>query len=246
MKILVTGGLGFIGSNFILHVLKNYDDFKIINVDAELLGSNHENLTEVKNMPNYEFVKGNITNRKLMEDLISRSDAVINFAAESHVDRSIADADPFLKSNIRGTYTILDIIRNQKKRFVHISTDEVFGSIENGSAVETSKFNPSSPYAATKAAAELLVNSYFVTYGCDVVITRCTNNYGPRQHVEFDIIPKAIALIKQNKKIPIYGTGKSVRDWIYVDDHCEAVMLVLQKGKAGESYNISASMRLMF
>ena len=241
MKLLVTGGLGFIGSNFILHVLKNYDDFEIINVDAELLGSNHENLTEVKNMPNYEFVKGNITNRKLMEDLISRSDAVINFAAESHVDRSIADADPFLKSNIRGTYTILDIIRNQKKRFVHISTDEVFGSIENGSAVETSKFNPSSPYAATKAAAELLVNSYFVTYGCDVVITRCTNNYGPRQHVEFDIIPKAISLIKQNKKVPIYGTGKSIRDWIYVDDHCEAVMLALQKGKSGESYNISAS-----
>ncbi len=241
MKLLVTGGLGFIGSNFILHVLKNHNDFEIINVDAELLGSNHENLTEVKNVPNYEFVKGNITNRKLMEDLISRSDAVINFAAESHVDRSIADADPFLKSNIRGTYTILDIIRNQKKRFVHISTDEVFGSIENGSAVETSKFNPSSPYAATKAAAELLVNSYFVTYGCDVVITRCTNNYGPRQHVEFDIIPKAIALIKQNKKIPIYGTGKSIRDWIYVDDHCEAVMLALQKGKSGESYNISAS-----
>ena len=241
MKLLVTGGLGFIGSNFILHVLKNYDDFEIINVDAELLGSNHENLTEVKNVPNYEFVKGNITNRKLMEDLISRSDAVINFAAESHVDRSIADADPFLKSNIRGTYTILDIIRNQKKRFVHISTDEVFGSIENGSAVETSNFNPSSPYAATKAAAELLVNSYFVTYGCDVVITRCTNNYGPRQHVEFDIIPKAIALIQQNKKVPIYGTGKSIRDWIYVDDHCEAVMLALQKGKSGESYNISAS-----
>ena len=244
MKLLVTGGLGFIGSNFILHVLKNYNDFEIINVDAELLGSNHENLTEVKNTPNYEFVKGNITNRKLMEDLISRSDAVINFAAESHVDRSIADADPFLKSNVRGTYTILDIIRNQKKRFVHISTDEVFGSIENGSAVETSKFNPSSPYAATKAAAELLVNSYFVTYGCDVVITRCTNNYGPRQHVEFDIIPKAISLIKQNKKVPIYGTGKSIRDWIYVDDHCEAIMLALQKGKSGESYNISASNEL--
>jgi len=244
MKLLVTGGLGFIGSNFILHVLKNYDDFEIINVDAELLGSNHENLTEVKNAPNYEFVKGNITNRKLMEDLISRSDAVINFAAESHVDRSIAYPDPFLKSNIRGTYTILDIIRNQKKRFVHISTDEVFGSIEHGSAVETSKFNPSSPYAATKAAAELLVNSYFVTYGCDVVITRCTNNYGPRQHIEFDIIPKVIALIKQNKKIPIYGTGKSIRDWIYVDDHCEAVMLALQKGKSGESYNISASNEL--
>ena len=240
MKLLVTGGLGFIGSNFILHVLKNYDDIEIINVDAELLGSNHENLAEVKNVPKYEFVKGNITNRRLMEDLISRTDVVVNFAAESHVDRSIADADPFLRSNIRGTYTILDIIKNQKKRFVHISTDEVFGSIESGSAVETLQFNPSSPYAATKAAAELLINSYFVTYGCDVVITRCTNNYGPRQYPE-KLIPKTIFLAKQNKKIPIYGTGKSIRDWIYVDDHCEAVMLALQKGKAGESYNISAS-----
>tara|TARA_B100000745_G_scaffold6767_1_gene5660 strand:- start:47 stop:1036 length:990 start_codon:yes stop_codon:yes gene_type:complete len=240
MKLLVTGGLGFIGSNFILHVLKNYDDIEIINVDAELLGSNHENLAEVKNVPKYEFVKGNITNRRLMEDLISRTDVVVNFAAESHVDRSIADADPFLRSNIRGTYTILDIIKNQKKRFVHISTDEVFGSIESGSAVETLQFNPSSPYAATKAAAELLINSYFVTYGCDVVITRCTNNYGPRQYPE-KLIPKTIFLAKQNKKIPIYGTGKSIRDWIYVDDHCEAVMLALQKGKAGESYNISVS-----
>ena len=240
MKILVTGGLGFIGSNFILHVLKNYDDFAIINVDAELLGSNHENLAEVKNVPKYEFVKGNITNRRLMEDLISRSDAVINFAAESHVDRSIADADPFLRSNIRGTYTILDIIRNQKKRFVHISTDEVFGSIENGSAIETSKFNPSSPYAATKAAAELLVNSYFVTYGCDVVITRCTNNYGPRQFPE-KLIPKTIILAKLGKKIPIYGKGTNIRDWIYVDDHSNGILLSLLDGKAGQSYNISGN-----
>ena len=184
MRLLVTGGYGFIGSNFILKLLKENNDFQIINIDAELTGSNPKNLVEVQNHKNYESVKGNITNKKFMEEQITNCDAVINFAAESHVDRSIADADPFLKSNIRGTYTILDIIRNQKKRFVHISTDEVFGSIENGSAVETSKFNPSSPYAATKAAAELLVNSYFVTYGCDVVITRCTNNYGPRQHKE--------------------------------------------------------------
>ena len=240
MKLLVTGGLGFIGSNFILHVLKNYDDCEIINVDAELLGSNHENLTEVKNAANYEYVKGNITNRKLMEDLISRSDAVINFAAESHVDRSIAYPDPFLKSNIRGTYTILDIIRNQKKRFVHISTDEVFGSIENGSAIETSKFNPSSPYAATKAAAELLVNSYFVTYGSDVIITRCTNNYGPRQYPE-KLIPKTILLANQNKKIPVYGNGKNIRDWVYVDDHCNGILSLLFDGKSGQSYNFSAN-----
>ena len=240
MKLLVTGGLGFIGSNFILHVLKNSNDIEIINVDAELLGSNHENLVEVKNAPNYEFVKGNITNKRLMENLISRSDAVINFAAESHVDRSIADADPFLRSNIRGTFTILDIIKNQKKRFVHISTDEVFGSIENGSAIETSKFNPSSPYAATKAAAELLVNSYFVTYGSDVIITRCTNNYGPRQYPE-KLIPKTILLANQNKKIPVYGNGKNIRDWVYVDDHCNGILSLLFDGKSGQSYNFSAN-----
>ena len=240
MKLLVTGGLGFIGSNFILYVLKNYDDIEIINVDAELLGSNHENLAEVKNVPKYEFVKGNITNRRLMENLISRSDAVINFAAESHVDRSIADADPFLRSNIRGTFTILDIIKNQKKRFVHISTDEVFGSIKNGSAIETSKFNPSSPYAATKAAAELLVNSYFVTYGSDVIITRCTNNYGPRQYPE-KLIPKTILLANQNKKIPVYGNGKNIRDWVYVDDHCNGILSLLFDGKSGQSYNFSAN-----
>ena len=191
----------------------------------------------------YFFEKVNLCNVSGVLEVFNRHKIthVVHLAAESHVDRSIFDANPFLVSNIRGVYTILDIIKNQKKRFVHISTDEVFGSIENGSALETSKFNPSSPYAATKAAAELLINSYSVTYGCDAVITRCTNNYGPRQHVEFDIIPKTIALIKQNKKIPIYGTGKSIRDWIYVDDHCEAIMLALQKGKAGESYNISAS-----
>tara|TARA_B100000953_G_scaffold30012_1_gene24088 strand:+ start:138 stop:1127 length:990 start_codon:yes stop_codon:yes gene_type:complete len=240
MKLLVTGGLGFIGSNFILHVLKNSNDIEIINVDAELLGSNHENLVEVKNAPNYEFVKGNITNKRLMENLISRSDAVINFAAESHVDRSIADADPFLRSNIRGTFTILDIIKNQKKRFVHISTDEVFGSIKNGSAIETSKFNPSSPYAATKAAAELLVNSYFVTYGSDVIITRCTNNYGPRQYPE-KLIPKTILLANQNKKIPVYGNGKNIRDWVYVDDHCNGILSLLFDGKSGQSYNFSAN-----
>ena len=240
MKLLVTGGLGFIGSNFILHVLKNSNDIEIINVDAELLGSNHENLVEVKNAPNYEYVKGNITNKRLMENLISRSDAVINFAAESHVDRSIADADPFLRSNIRGTFTILDIIKNQKKRFVHISTDEVFGSIKNGSAIETSKFNPSSPYAATKAAAELLVNSYFVTYGSDVIITRCTNNYGPRQYPE-KLIPKTILLANQNKKIPVYGNGKNIRDWVYVDDHCNGILSLLFDGKSGQSYNFSAN-----
>lgn len=239
MKLLVTGGLGFIGSNFILHVLKN-TDFEILNVDAEFYGSNHYNLMEIKNSEKYSFVKGNINDRKLMEKLISECDCVVNFAAESHVDRSILNPSPFMESNVLGTFTILNIIKNQKKRLVHISTDEVFGTILNGSATEKTRFNPSSPYAATKAAAELLINSYFITYDADVVITRCTNNYGPRQFTE-KLIPKIISLSNQNKKIPIYGNGKSVRDWIYVQDHCEAIMQVLEKGKKGESYNISAS-----
>ena len=240
MKILVTGGLGFIGSNFILKILNEKQKNSVINVDAELFGSNHQNLESVKNHENYRFVKGNITNRHLMEDLISECDAVVNFAAESFVDRSIADANPFLVSNIRGTFTILDIIKEQKKRLVQISTDEVFGSLESTTANENSKFNPSSPYAATKAAAELLINSYSVTYGSDVIITRCTNNYGPRQFTE-KLIPKTILLANQNKKIPIYGNGKNIRDWIFVDDHCDAVLMVLLNGKTGESYNISAN-----
>ena len=240
MNILVTGGLGFIGSNFILKVLEDHEDFSIINVDAEFFGSNHKNLIKLKNAPNYEYVKCNITNRRQMEGLISKSDAVVNFAAESFVDRSIANADPFLVSNIRGAFTLLDITKKQKKRFVHISTDEVFGSIENDSAVETSKFNPSNPYAATKAAAELLINSYITTYGCDCVITRCTNNYGPRQFPE-KLIPKTIMLANKDKKIPVYGNGKNIRDWIFVNDHCEAVFQILLDGKSGESYNISAN-----
>ena len=240
MKLLVTGGLGFIGSNFILKLLKEYDDYEILNVDAELYGSDHRNLSEVKNLKNYEFIKGNITNKKFMEDQIQKCDAVINFAAESFVDRSISDANPFLVSNIRGAFTILDIISKQNKRMIQISTDEVFGSLSTGTATENSKFNPSSPYAATKAAAELLINSYSITYGSDVIITRCTNNYGPRQFLE-KLIPKTIVLAYNNKKIPVYGNGSNIRDWIFVNDHCDAVHLALEKGKSGESYNISAN-----
>ena len=240
MKLLVTGGLGFIGSNFILKTLHENEGFDIVNVDAELAGSNIKNLSQVKNLENYEYVKGNITNRKLMEDLIKNCDVVVNFAAESFVDRSINDANPFLVSNIRGAYTILDIITKQKKRMIQISTDEVFGSLSNETATEESKFNPSSPYAATKAAAELLINSYFTTFNSDVIITRCTNNYGPRQFAE-KLVPKTIILAYHNKKIPIYGNGKNIRDWIYVEDHCDAVLSVLHHGTSGGSYNISAN-----
>ena len=240
MKLLVTGGLGFIGSNFIIKLLKERNDFEIVNVDAELLGSDKRNLGEIQNSERYQFVKGNITNKRLMEELISKCDAVINFAAESFVDRSINDADPFLVSNIRGAFTILDITTKQHKRMVQISTDEVFGSLASTSATENFKFNPSSPYAATKAAAELLINSYFTTFNSDVIITRCTNNYGPRQFAE-KLVPKTIILAYHNKKIPIYGNGKNVRDWIYVEDHCDAVLSTLNHGKSGESYNISAN-----
>ena len=240
MKLLVTGGLGFIGSNFILKLLRESNDFEIINVDAELFGADHKNLHEIKNSKKYHFEKGNISNKKFMEEQIGKCDVVVNFAAESFVDRSINDANPFLVSNIRGAFTILDIITKQKKRMIQISTDEVFGSLSNGTATEESKFNPSSPYAATKAAAELLINSYFITHGSDVVITRCTNNYGPRQFLE-KLIPKTIVLAYNDKKIPVYGNGSNIRDWIFVDDHCDAVHLALKNGKSGESYNISAN-----
>jgi dTDP-glucose 4,6-dehydratase len=240
MKLLVTGGYGFIGSNFILKLLEKHTEFKIKNVDAELNGSNPKNLSKIKDHQNYEFVKGNITDHELMKKLIDECDTVINFAAESFVDRSIQDASPFLVSNILGTHNILDIITKQKKKMIQISTDEVFGSLKNGSAKEESIFNPTNPYAATKASAELLVNSYFTTYNSNVIITRCTNNYGPRQFSE-KLIPKTILLADQNKKIPIYGNGTNIRDWIFVEDHCNAIFNILTDGKSGESYNISAS-----
>ena len=240
MKLLVTGGLGFIGSNFILKVLEENTDIQITNVDAELAGSNKKNLSSVEKNKNYEFVKGNITNRRLMEKLITNCDSVINFAAETFVDRSIYEADPFLVSNIRGAFTILDIITKQKKQMIQISTDEVFGSILNGNADEGFKFNPSNPYAATKASAELLVDSYHKTFDSNVIITRCTNNFGPRQFPE-KLIPKIILLAKLDKNIPIYGSGKNIRDWIYVDEHCDAIFRVLMKGQSGQSYNISGN-----
>ena len=241
MNILVTGGLGFIGSNFILHLIQNHTDIKIINIDAEVLGSNKKNLSNLKNK-NYKYFKGNITNKKLLEKLIPRVDSVINFAAESHVDRSISDSEPFLKSNILGVYSILDIIRKNSKntKFLQISTDEVFGSKSKGSAKEEDIFHPSNPYSASKASAELIIESYLKTYDLDIMITRCTNNFGPRQFPE-KLIPKTIIRSIKNLKIPIYGTGKNIRDWLYVEDHCNAISKVLLNGKSGESYNISGN-----
>jgi len=238
MKILVTGGLGFIGSNFILYLAKKYPEFKIINVDAEFVGSNKANLVQLKNKKNYQYVKGNITNQKLMDNLVAKADVVFNFAAESHVDRSISNPRVFVDSNVLGAHTVLESVRKYKTKLVHISTDEIFGSLKKGSADENYAFKPSSPYSSTKAAAELLVRSYWSTYNIDAVITRCTNNFGPRQFPE-KLIPKTIILAIKNEEIPIFGTGKNIRDWIFVDDHCDAVITIFKKGKSGESYNIA-------
>ena len=237
-RVLVTGGLGFIGSNFILKILDNSPNCQIFNLDAEIVGSNKKSLVQIKNKKNYHYIKGNINNKKIVEKLIKNCDVVFNFAAESHVDRSINDPKPFLDSNIFGVYTILEAIRKYDKKLIHISTDEVFGSLKSNSANEGFPFNPSSPYAASKASAELLIKSYFTTYGSDVIITRCTNNYGPRQFPE-KLIPKVILLAMQNKKIPIYGNGKNIRDWIFVLDHCDAILSIFKKGKTGQSYNIA-------
>lgn len=243
MKLLVTGGLGFIGSNFILHTFEKYPDYQIYNIDAELIGSSHYNLKKINKNENYHFIKANINDKKIIKKFVAKCDVVFNFAAESHVDRSISAPKPFIDSNIMGVYILLEAIRKNKKKFIQISTDEVFGNLKKGSAKEGDSFNPASPYAASKAAAEMLVNSYVKTYGCDIIITRCTNNYGPRQFEE-KLIPKIILNASKNKKIPVYGTGKNIRDWIFVKDHCDALLKVLFKGKLGKSYNISASNEL--
>tara|TARA_X000001036_G_scaffold388231_1_gene384432 strand:+ start:381 stop:1337 length:957 start_codon:yes stop_codon:yes gene_type:complete len=237
-KIIVTGGLGFIGSNFILSSLKNNPKIKITNIDGSLTGSNQKNLTKIKNLKNYKFVKANINNQKIINELVSKNDLVVNFAAESHVDRSIFNPKPFIDSNINGTYSILESIRKYDKKLIQISTDEVYGSLMKNSADENFTLNPSSPYSSSKASADLLVKSFHITYGCDVKITRCTNNYGPRQFPE-KLIPKVIINAINNKSIPVYGNGKNVRDWLYVDDHCSAIQKVIEKGKIGETYNIA-------
>ena len=207
-------------------------------------GSNLKNLESVNNFKNYEFVKGNISNKKFMEEQISKCDLVVNFAAESHVDRSIVNSKKFIHSNILGVHSILEVLREfDNVKLLQISTDEVFGSLKKGSATESWPFDPASPYAASKAAAEMLVKSYFKTYGSDVMITRCTNNYGPRQFPE-KLIPKMIINIFQNKELPIYAKGKNSREWIHVNDHCEALLRLYLKGNKGESYNVGTNKNL--
>lgn len=243
MKLLVTGGLGFIGSNFIRYTLEKYSDTEVVNLDAMKYGSNPENLRDLKDDDRYTFIKGDICDYELISKLIREKniDIIINFAAETHVDRSISNPYSFLQSNVIGVFTILEAIRkhNPEIRLVHVSTDEVYGDIIKGSFKEEDRLKPSSPYSASKAAADMFVLSYVRTYGLDAMITRCTNNYGPYQFPE-KLIPKTIIRASMNLKVPIYGTGKNVRDWIYVLDHCEAIDLVMREGEKGEIYNISS------
>ena len=240
MKILVTGGCGFIGSNFIERCLKNTKNLKIVNVDALLTGSNKKNLEKINNS-NYKFVKGNICDKKLMGKLISNADCIVNFAAESHVDRSIKSSANFVKSNIIGINTILDILKeNKKTRLIQVSTDEVYGETLKGSFNEHDELNPSNPYSATKASAEMMIKSYVRTFGINAVITRCTNNYGPKQFPE-KLIPKTIICALKNLPIPIHGKGNSKRQWIHVQDHCDAIYKIMNKKNKSLVYNVNGN-----
>ena len=241
MRLLITGGCGFIGSNFIKHIINNYNDYSIINLDLVTYAGNLENLDQIKNHPKYTFVKGDIADETLA-DITRNVDAVVNFAAESHVDRSIAGPSVFIRTNVLGTQLLLESAKKNKvQRFIQISTDEVYGSLgPEGSFKEDSPILPNSPYSASKAGADLIVRSYFETYKFPSIITRCSNNYGPNQFPE-KFIPLLITNAFEDKELPVYGDGLNIRDWIHVKDHCKAIDAVLHKGKAGEIYNIGGN-----
>ena len=241
MRLLVTGGLGFIGSNFINYWISNHPDDYIVNVDKVTYAANFDNISEPDNR-NYRFVKADINDKKVMEELVASSDTIINFAAESHVDNSIASPEEFLKSNYMGVFNILEQVRKYDKRFHQVSTDEVYGSLPLDSHDrfdENSCYNPRNPYSSTKAASDFLIRAYVNTYGTKATISNCSNNFGPNQHPE-KLIPKTILNALSNRRIPIYGSGKQVRDWIFVEDHCRALDLILHKGGIGETYLVSS------
>jgi dTDP-glucose 4,6-dehydratase len=243
MKLLVTGGAGFIGSNFIHHIFHQYPDYEVFNLDNLTYAGNLENLKTLEGNPGYHFVKGDITNRQDVTAVLRQGfDEIINFAAESHVDRSISDSAPFIETNIKGTQVLLEGIRQfGVKKYLQVSTDEVYGSILNGKCTETHPLMPNSPYAASKTSADLLCRAYWKTYALPVVISRCSNNYGPFQFPE-KLIPLVITNALENKDIPVYGDGLNVREWIHVDDHCRALDCILHKGQPGEVYNIGSNM----
>jgi dTDP-glucose 4,6-dehydratase len=239
MKLLVTGGAGFIGTNFIRHYLKEHPDCEIANLDKLTYAGNLENLKDIQDRPGYHFIKGDIADRKLVDKLLGQGfDVIVNFAAESHVDRSILDASPFIETNIKGTQVLLEGAKKHGiQRFIQVSTDEVYGSTDKGFFTEESPLSPSSPYSASKTAADLLCLAYFKTHHLPAIITRCTNNFGPYQFPE-KLIPLAVTNAVEDKPIPVYGDGLNVRDWIFVDDHCRALDVVIQKGRPGQIYNI--------
>ncbi|MFH1847968.1 MAG: dTDP-glucose 4,6-dehydratase [Candidatus Omnitrophota bacterium] len=244
MKVLITGGCGFIGSNFVRYMLEKYPEYRLINLDKLTYAGNKDNLKSVEREKNYKFVKGDICDSRLVQKLARECDAIVNFAAETHVDRSITSAESFIRTNIYGTYTLLEAVRTLKlKRYVQISTDEVYGSITSGKFTEDSLIKPNSPYAASKASADLICRSYVVTYKLPIVITRSSNNFGPYQFPE-KVIPLFVTNALEDKKLPIYADGMNVRDWLYVKDNCAAIATVLEKGKAGEVYNIGGESEL--
>lgn len=239
MKILVTGGAGFIGSCFVRYILNKYNDYKVINLDALTYAGNIENLNDIKDNPNYTFIHGNICDKELVSNIASQVDCIVNFAAESHVDRSITGPEIFIETNVKGTLNLLQAAKENKiQRYLQVSTDEVYGSLgKTGYFYETTPISPNSPYSASKASADLLVRAYYETYKLPVLNTRCSNNYGPYQYPE-KLIPFFISKLLRGEKVPVYGDGLNVRDWLYVYDHCSAIDTVLHKGKIGEVYNI--------
>ena len=242
MKILVTGGAGFIGSNFIRYFLKRYPDDSVVNVDALTYAGNLENLREWQEDIRYRFVKGDIGDAVLIGPLVAECDAVVHFAAESHVDRSILGPEAFVRTNVFGTFVLLEAARKYGKRFHHVSTDEVFGSLgrDDPAFNEMTPYDPRSPYSASKAASDHLVRAYFHTYGLPVTVSNCSNNYGP-YHFPEKLIPLAITNLLEGKKVPVYGDGRQVRDWLFVLDHCRAIDLVLRQGRIGETYCVGGN-----
>lgn len=242
MKLLITGGAGFIGSNFIRYVLNRYPEDQVINLDILAYCGNLENLKDVEKDSRYSFVKGDINDAKLVNQLVKKVDAIVHFAAESHVDRSITDASPFARTNVLGTLTLLDAAKNNEmKRFHHISTDEVFGSLgPTGYFNEQTNYDPHSPYSASKASSDHFVRAYYDTHQLPITITNCSNNYGPYQFPE-KLIPLFVTNLLEGKKVPLYGDGLNIRDWLYVEDHCQAIDLVLRKGKIGETYCVGGN-----
>lgn len=241
-KILITGGAGFIGSNFVRYMLDNYKDYEIVNLDSLTYCGNLENLREIEDNPNYTFCKGDITDKDLVFKITSDVDYIVNFAAESHVDRSIEDPEIFIKSNVLGTQVLLDAAKEYGiKKYLQVSTDEVYGSLgKTGYFSEDTPLAPNSPYSASKASADLMVRAYNKTFDLPVNITRCSNNYGPYQFPE-KLIPLMISNALENKPLPVYGDGLNIRDWLHVYDHCSAIDLVLHRGKIGEIYNIGGN-----